>query len=211
MSLLPPDAAAVAWDIDGTLIDSEPLHHRALVAASHGFGVDLTNLPDMAFRGVHMLDVWHVLRPCLPPELDRDSWLAAVEAAYIARATTLMPMPGARATIEALAARGLRQAAVSNSSRAVVDANIAALDTDDCLAFSISFNDVMHGKPDPEPYALAVRRLNLPPARIWAVEDSATGLASAKAAGLGTIALRSGSASTADADLTIDALEEILR
>ncbi len=44
---------AVAWDIDGTLIDSEPLHQRALVAASAALGVDLSDLEPEAFRGVH--------------------------------------------------------------------------------------------------------------------------------------------------------------
>lgn len=208
MSLLPPDAAAIAWDIDGTLIDSEPLHHRALVSASRAFGTDLSDLPDMAFRGVHMPDVWHTLRPRLPPGLDRDLWLRAIEAAYVADAATLVPIPGAVATIRALAERGLRQVAVSNSSRAVVDANIAALGIGAWLDFSISLDDVSRGKPDPEPYALAARRLGLPPACIWAVEDSGTGLASAKAAGLGTVGLRGGALHD-EADAMIDALAEL--
>jgi HAD superfamily hydrolase (TIGR01509 family) len=208
---LPPDAAAIAWDIDGTLIDSEPLHHRALVAASRGFGSDLSDLPDMAFRGVHMLDVWEILRPRLPSGLERDAWLAAIEVAYVRDATTLVPMPGARETVATLAARGLRQVAVSNSSRAVVDANIAALGIGAWLEFSISLDDITRGKPDPEPYALAAQRMGLPPSRVWAVEDSATGLASARAAGLGTIALRTEAALGDHADLTIDALDQIAK
>lgn len=184
MTLLRPDIAAVAWDIDGTLIDSEPLHHRALVAASRGFGADLSDLPEMAFRGVHMPEVWEILRPRLPAGTDRDAWLAAIEAAYVAGSGTLNPVAGAAETVRALAARGLRQVAVSNSSRAVVDANIAALGIGPLLEFSISLDDVTRGKPDPEPYATAARRLGLPPARIAAVEDSAAGLASARAAGL---------------------------
>ncbi len=189
MSLLPADVAAIAWDIDGTLVDSEPLHHRALVEASRGFGVDLTDLPDMAFRGVHMPDVWLALRPRLPGDLDRDCWLAAIEAAYVAGSAALEPIPGAIETIRALAEREVRQVAVSNSSRAVVDANIAALGIGDALDFSISLDDVAKGKPDPEPYALAAIRLGLPPHQVCAVEDSATGLASARAAGLRCIAL----------------------
>jgi HAD superfamily hydrolase (TIGR01509 family) len=184
MTVLPPGIAAIAWDIDGTLIDSEPLHHRALVAASRSFGTDLSDLPDMAFRGVHMLQVWEILRPRLPPDLTRADWLAAIEQAYVAGSGTLVPVAGAVEAVRALAARGIRQVAVSNSSRRVVDANIAALGIATLLEFSISLDDVARGKPDPEPYALAAHRLGLPPARIAAVEDSAAGLASARAAGL---------------------------
>lgn len=209
MTRLPPDAAAIAWDIDGTLIDSEPLHHRALVEATRAFGVDLSDLPDMAFRGVHMPEVWRILRPRLPSDLERDAWLAAIEAAYVAGAETLVPMPGARDTIATLAARGLRQVAVSNSSRPVVDANIAALGIGEWLEFSISLDDIVRGKPDPEPYALAARRLGLPPARLWAVEDSTAGLASARAAGMRTIAFRAEAALRVGADMTIDRLDQI--
>ena len=58
--------SAVAWDIDGTLVDSEPLHHHALLEASADFNVDLGDLPPLAFRGVHMEDVWSKLRSRFP-------------------------------------------------------------------------------------------------------------------------------------------------
>ena len=69
---------AVAWDIDGTLADSEGLHHRALTAVSAALGADLSDLPDRAFTGVHMLDVWTALRPRFPTTLSREAWLAAI-------------------------------------------------------------------------------------------------------------------------------------
>ncbi len=59
---------AIAWDIDGTLIDSEPLHHEALVHASLQFGVDLRDLPSEAYQGVHIGDVWIALRDRLPQD-----------------------------------------------------------------------------------------------------------------------------------------------
>lgn len=209
MSPLPSGIAAVAWDIDGTLIDSEPLHHRALLEASLGFGTDLSDLPDMAFRGVHMPDVWEILRPRLPGDLARDAWLAAIEAAYVAGSDRLVPMAGAVETMRTLASRGLRQVAVSNSSRAIVDANIAALGVAPLLEFSISLDDVARGKPFPEPYALAARRLGLPPARVAAVEDSATGLASARAAGLRGIFIGPGDAVPEGADVHLRSLAEL--
>ncbi len=186
---------AVAWDIDGTLVDSEPRHHRALLAASLGLGVSLGDLPDQAFRGVHMLDVWDALRPRYPAGLERDIWLDAINAAYARDAEPFVPIAGAVEAIRALSAAGLRQVCVSNSNRVIVDANIAALQIGGFVLGSISLDDVRKGKPDPEPYIRACGMLGLPPEAVAAVEDSATGIASAKAAGLVVVAFGSDVAS----------------
>jgi hypothetical protein len=143
---------AVAWDLDGTLIDSEGLHQRALIETSAAFGADLSDLPDEAFRGVHMRDVWATLKPRFPKGVERQTWLAGIERFYVERAYSLAPSPGALETIAALAARGVAQACVSNSGRAVVDANLNALGIRQTIAFSISLEDVSAGKPDPAPY-----------------------------------------------------------
>lgn len=174
----------VAWDIDGTLVDSEALHHLALLAGSLTWGVDLSDLPDQHFRGIHMADVWTILRPRIPTTVQKAEWLKAITAHYIANRTTLKPLPGAVATIKALAARNIPQACVSNSHRSIVDANLDALDISRFMAFTISFDDVSAGKPDPEPYAMAARRFGAAPADILAVEDSEAGMISAARAGL---------------------------
>ena len=179
-----PGFRAVAWDIDGTLVDSEAQHHRALVAISKASGADISDLPDDAFRGIHMLDVWEALRPRFPTSLKRGAWIAAIERHYVERAHEAAPSPGAIEAIRTLAARGVAQACVSNSSRAVVDANLVALGIRDEIAFSISLDDVSAGKPDPEPFLEAARRFALPPRDVVAVEDSAAGAASARKAGL---------------------------
>ncbi len=175
---------AVAWDVDGTLVDSEPLHHRALVAATLAFGIDLSDLPEQHFRGIHMGDVWTALRARLPPALQEAEWLYAITSHYIADRGVLKPLPGAVETIAALAIREVPQACVSNSHRAIVEANLDALGISHFMAFTIAFDDVAAGKPDPEPYRIAARRFGLAPAAVLAVEDSEAGLISAAAAGL---------------------------
>jgi HAD superfamily hydrolase (TIGR01509 family) len=175
---------AVAWDVDGTLVDSEPLHHRALVAASLDLGVDLSDLPDEAFRGVHILDVWETLRPRIGGRVESGVWLAAIERYYVEHRTEIAPIPEAAETVRALFARGTPQVCVSNSSRAIVAANLDALDLTSLIAFSICLYDVAAGKPDPEPYRKASSRLGLRAQEIVAVEDSVTGVSSAHAAGL---------------------------
>jgi HAD superfamily hydrolase (TIGR01509 family) len=175
---------AVAWDVDGTLIDSEGLHQRSLIETGAEFGVDLSDLPDEAFRGVHMRDVWTALKPRFPVSVERKTWIAAIERFYIARAPSLSPIPGALDAVRALAAKGVAQACVSNSVRAIVDANLEALQIRPAISFSISLEDVSAGKPDPEPYREAARRFALPAAAVVAVEDSGAGAHSARAAGL---------------------------
>ncbi len=201
---------AVAWDVDGTLIDSEGLHQRSLVETGADFGVDLSDLPDEAFRGVHMRDVWTTLRPRFPKAIDRKTWIAAIERFYVTLAPSLSPIPGALEAVRALAAVGVAQACVSNSSRAIVDANLHALEIRRSIAFSISLDDVSAGKPDPEPYREAARRFGLPAPAIVSVEDSAAGVHSAREAGLYVLGYAPHGIAIVGANQTIARLNEIL-
>lgn len=205
-----PRFRAVAWDIDGTLIDSEPLHHRALLAACRALGSDLSDLPDQAFRGIHMGDVWKLVSPRLAAGVTEAEWAALIDTHYTENRVSLIALPGAIATIRALAKLGVTQACVSNSSRSVVDANIAALGIADAIAFSLSLNDVTAGKPDPEPYRRACGRLGLPPASVVAVEDSRSGALSARAAGLFVVGYTPTGGGFEAVDLEIDRLEDLL-
>ena len=175
---------AVAWDIDGTLVDSEPLHHEALVHGTLRWGVDLSDLPSQAFRGLHVGDVWAKLRHRMPEDLTQAEWHAAVIGHYVEHRSRVTHIPGAVATIEALAALGIPQVCVSNSNGPVIQANLDSLGVARHMRFVISLDDVSAGKPDPEPYRTACERLGLPPASVLAVEDSVTGATSASRAGL---------------------------
>jgi beta-phosphoglucomutase-like phosphatase (HAD superfamily) len=98
---------AVAWDIDGTLIDSEPLHQRSLVAASAALGADLSDLEPDAFRGVHALDIWKALKPRFSAGATFDAWIAGLEGYYAAHTRELKPIPGALEVMRELQARGV--------------------------------------------------------------------------------------------------------
>jgi HAD superfamily hydrolase (TIGR01509 family) len=175
---------AIAWDIDGTLIDSEPLHHRALLAVCRNWGVDLSDLPEKTFRGVHMEEVWARLRERMPLEAGMQVWLDSISTYYLDNRDQLRPMPNALETVTALASKGLRQVCVSNSSRPIVDANLRAMNIGNFIEFSISLDDVQRGKPDPCPYSFSCGKLGLQPSSVIAVEDTLAGIRSADAAGL---------------------------
>ena len=198
---------AVIWDIDGTLVDSEPLHLVALQTVCDRYRVDISDLRDDCFIGVSVHGVWNALHRRFPPDLAIDAWVDELNTIYAAGASSLAPQPGALCVIGSLASRGIRQAAVSNSNRAVVDANLKSLGIVDRLEFSLSLDDVENGKPSPEPYLRALDRLGLYPAQALAVEDSRTGVRSAKAAGIGTIGLGT---HELGADKQVSRLNEIL-
>jgi HAD superfamily hydrolase (TIGR01509 family) len=206
----PPRFRAVAWDIDGTLVDSEPLHHEALLAAGRNWDVDLSDLPDQAFRGIHVGDVWKLLTPRLPADIVEADWHEAINDHYVGHYERLVAIPEAIATMRALAGLGVRQVCVSNSARRVVDANIKSLGIEDIIEFSLSFDDVTVGKPDPEPYLAACRKLGLAPAEVVAVEDSRSGVTSARAGGLYVVGYRPSGGDFGEVDLATDRLSAVL-
>lgn len=200
---------AVAWDIDGTLIDSEPLHLRALLDTCAGYGVDISDLPDDTFVGVNLHGVWAALAPRFPAALTKAEWAAAIDGHYRAGCDSLVPLSSAAEVVRRIDALGLRQVAVSNSNRAVVDANLGVLGIAAVLDFSLSLDDVPVGKPDPTPYRLAAERLGLAPEEVVVVEDSRTGVAAGCAAGCFTVGLAAEPQALPQADRTIIDLGEL--
>jgi HAD superfamily hydrolase (TIGR01509 family) len=201
---------AVAWDMDGTLIDSEPLHQRGLVAASADLGVDLSDLDPEAFRGVHARDIWKALQPRFAASAKFETWIAGIESYYVAHAAELEANPGAIEAMRELAARGVAQACVSNSGRTIVDANIEALGIGEIIAFSISLDDVSSGKPDPEPFREAARRLGAEPQATVAVEDSGAGARSARTAGLYVVGYAPSGEAFVGADRSVARIMEVV-
>jgi len=179
-----PYIKAVAWDIDGTLIDSEPLHDEVLVTVCADCGADLSDLPANNFRGKHLKDVWLALAPRFFSHITQDEWYDRLVQSYIKQKDRLPRWHEALDVVKQLAEHGIRQVCVSNSGRAVVDTNLSVIGIGDIIEFSISIDDVTKGKPDPMPYALAAERLGLAACEIAAVEDSATGARSAHLAGM---------------------------
>lgn len=202
---------AVAWDIDGTLIDSEPLHEQALLAVCATYTVDIEEIGAERFRGRHMDAVWRILRPRFPATLDQARWMADIETYYIAHIEQAVPFPDAGSTVGRLAMADIPQAFVSNSGRKLVDANLRRLGLRKLRIPSISVDDVPNGKPDPAPYRAACRRLTVSPAQCIAVEDTPTGCRSAHSAGLYTVAInREASPPDMPVDQHIERLGEVL-
>jgi beta-phosphoglucomutase-like phosphatase (HAD superfamily) len=178
---------AVLWDMDGTLIDSEPLHFRSMAHALAHLGVPTDDGLQAKTTGLSESEVLDFCRSSLGISVSAEVWAALRHDYYLARSMSLQARHGALPVFLHLAGSGVPQAVVSNSVRLIVDANMRALALDEAgigNILSISRNDVLKAKPHPEPYLLAATRLGLHPAECLVVEDSLAGVSAGVAAGM---------------------------
>ena len=180
--------AAVVWDVDGVLIDSEPLHLSSLTEICGRYGFDFDAVDNHRWLGKSFIDMWNGIPELRGFGLTCDALRDEIVDLYISRVHGGMARGPAPELVARLAGRGVLQACASSSPRRIVEANVAAVGVADHLAAVIGREDVTHGKPAPDLYLLAAEKLGLAPGDCLAVEDTASGLAAAKAAGLTAIA-----------------------
>jgi HAD superfamily hydrolase (TIGR01509 family) len=179
--------AAVLWDMDGTLVDTEPYWIECEHELVAEFGGTWTDADAHSLVGFDLLDAAHELRTRGGVLLERVEIVERLLDGVIARVADRLPWrPGARELLAECAAAGVPCALVTMSWRRFADAVIASAPPGS-FAVSVTGDEVSAGKPDPEPYAAAAAALGVDPADCVAIEDSPTGVASALAAGCATL------------------------
>ena len=178
---------AVLWDMDGTLIDSEPVAVEALRRAMAEAG--LPEVPDLHEQVVGRAadDIYDWFVRDFGLSLDPVAWEWRKYRHHVAAADRLAGFPAALAAFRGLDALGVGQAIVSNSDRAIVDRQLAIVGLTRPGRISVSRNDVRRGKPDPEGYLRAAWLLSADPADCLVIEDSRSGAAAGRAAGMRTL------------------------
>jgi HAD superfamily hydrolase (TIGR01509 family) len=180
---------AVLFDMDGLLVDSEPLWFEVETDVMTRLGGSWTPADQAALLG-SSLDpaVRYFLErarvPADPAEV-REWMVGGIVAKVLEHGVKIMP--GAAELVAAVGASGLPFALVTSSQRRFVDAVLAQ--TGLRFPVVVTGSDVSRGKPDPEPYLLATRRLGVPPSRSLVLEDSRTGVTAAEAAGCFVVAV----------------------
>ena len=204
--------SAVVFDMDGVLADSEPVYHAAMQAVLAPLGHEVTGEHQRAVMGHSIEDTWAYLRRTFALEGPLDALVAAYDAELLQRLAQLHdPLPGVRELVGALRERGVPIAVASSSLPAWIEALLGGLALDDAFDALVSASMVERPKPAPEIYVEAARRLGQPPERCIAIEDTPTGLASANAAGMLTVQVRSSSTAwppQPDADVVLDTLRD---
>jgi HAD superfamily hydrolase (TIGR01509 family) len=185
--------AAVLVDMDGLLVDTEPVWTVAEVELARQLGGEFT--PDLkaAIVGTRLeVAVPTILRwyggPHDEAAVARTSaWLLGRMVELFAEPPSLLP--GVEELLAALREAGVPTALVSSSYRVLVDAVLAH--EVGSFATTLAGDEVTHGKPHPEPYLIAAERLGVDPRRCVVLEDSPAGVASAEAAGCAVVAVPS--------------------
>ena len=184
---------AVLWDMDGLLVDTEPLWTVAEQELAVRLGGVFTAEAKAAMVGTR-LDVavpvllGHLGQP-VTRELVEDSATWLLERMVELYARPLPLRPGAAALLAAVAAAGVPQVLVSSSYRVLVDA-VLAHGTGPFL-HTLAGDEVVEGKPHPEPYLTAAALLGVDPVDCVVLEDSPAGVASGEAAGCAVVAVPS--------------------
>ncbi|MGG5890750.1 HAD family hydrolase [Falsiroseomonas sp. HC035] len=185
---LPHKPAALVFDMDGLIFDTETLYREAIFAAAAEAGQAMTPALFLSLVG----NPWPRNRALLlaafgnafAVEAFRDDWVRHFEALVLHREFL---KPGVVALLDRLDALGLPRAIATSSSHATAEHHLAAHGLAGRFHHIIAYGDYARGKPAPDPYLLAAERLGVAPARCLALEDSHNGVRSAAAAGMMTV------------------------
>jgi sugar-phosphatase len=192
---------AALFDLDGTLIDSTPSVVRSWAQLAREYGLHV----DLLAEG-HGRPAAQVIASFFP-EHEADAALGRVTEIEVSDLDDVIALDGAAAFLDSLP--DTQRAIVTSGTRLIASSRLraAGLRAPEVV---VTFDDVTHGKPHPEPYLLAAERLGVDPARCVVFEDAPAGLAAARAAGCTTVAI-AGTHPLDDlhADLVVTSLAEL--
>ncbi|MGI8587142.1 MAG: HAD family hydrolase [Chloroflexia bacterium] len=208
-----PDIRAVIFDMDGVLLDSEPLHHAAMnaVLASYGYSVEDAEFSD--YIGDSSENAWRAVisRRALPGDL--ADWVARYGDAVCAVISECgAPMPGLQALLEDLRQDGIPMAVASSSPMRWVETSLDRIGVRSYFRALVGGEMLLRPKPAPEVFLRAALMLGVQPSGCLVIEDSPRGLEAAREARMFVVALQPGWSYLApplnppDADLVVNSL-----
>ncbi|MCQ8280006.1 HAD family phosphatase [Acetobacteraceae bacterium KSS8] len=180
---------AVLCDMDGLLLDSERLSMRALVMAGAELGATLTDAFCRSLIGSPMDRCAAAVRAQEGPDFPAERLVALHEVFLdqMVEGGALDTRPGVSALLDTLDTLGLPRAVVTSSSRKRATTHLAHVGILERFDLLITRDDVVRGKPDPDPYLRGAAAFGMPPSSCLALEDSHNGVHSAHAAGVPVI------------------------
>ncbi len=201
------------FDLDGVLIDSSPFHFASWVKLGEEIGFTMT--PEL-FRQTFGRRNDAILRRFIPDATNEQiaAWSERKEALYRQLAVgKLTPLPGARELVRALKGAGFRLAIASSTPRQNIAFALEQIGMADAFDALVGAEDVTKGKPDPEVFLTAAKRLGVPPERCIVFEDAIAGVIAAKRGGMKCVAVTTTNPRDAlveaGADLVVDSLSEL--
>ena len=214
---VPGQIEAVIFDMDGVLVDTEHLWDEVREELTGEWGGRYTPEAQQAMMGMSSREWSRYLHEVVglrePPEVINAEVIRRMLARYEA---DLPVVPGAVDAVRALASAGYRLAVASSSNRELIDTVLRRLGLTELFEVTVSSEEVARGKPAPDVYLEAARRLRVEPGRCAAVEDSASGIRAAHLAGMRVIAYPNRHYPPADevlalADATVTSVADVSR
>jgi HAD superfamily hydrolase (TIGR01509 family) len=210
-----PEIVAVVFDMDGVLVDTEHLWDEVREELTGEWGGRYTPEAQEAMMGMSSHEWSRYLHETVGLRESPETINAEVVRRMLARYEIELPVvPGAGEAVRRLADDGYRLAVASSSNRELIDAVLRRLELAALFEATVSSEEVGRGKPAPDVYLEAARRLDVPASRCAAVEDSASGIRAAREAGMRVIAYPNrhyppAADVLASADVVIDSLDAL--
>lgn len=208
---------AVIFDMDGVLIDSEPLHHKIFKAYIHNkFGLMISDEEYNTFIGTTNKSIFTALQNRHGVKGNIDAYIEEYEEeyfAYLMTATGEKPIYGVDHLIKKLHQAGMRVALASSSPKKHIDIIVEMFGLNEFFAQKVSGQEVKRGKPAPDIFLRAAELLQVSPEECLVFEDSKNGIVAAKEAGMKCIAFynrNSGNQDLSAADKIIYSFTEML-
>jgi HAD superfamily hydrolase (TIGR01509 family) len=194
---------AIIFDLDGLMVDSEPLARQAWQDIIQAMGRKLDESVYASVVGLRIDESSHILQESLDLPINPKE-LAAMKASRLAEilANGIPIMPGLLELISTIDQRALPWAVATSSNQSYARAIIDQLELSVTCQAIAGGDEVKQGKPAPDIYLLAAERLSISPDECMALEDSVPGARAAVSAGMRTIGVPSGSTSEVDLQFT---------
>ena len=191
MTPTPAILQAAIFDVDGVLINSEPFWRESEIEIFGQYGLRLTEEECMLTTGLRIQEVtqyWYARRPWKGPSTEKmaEDILQGVIRRIRGRG---VPMLGLYEAIRLFQSWHLRLALASSSAESLIDTVVDRLQIRPYFEVICSAENEARGKPFPDVYLAAARKLGVAPEKCLAIEDSIAGVTSAKAAGMRCIAV----------------------
>ncbi|MDE2834260.1 MAG: HAD family phosphatase [Bacteroidota bacterium] len=187
-----PGFKAVLFDMDGVILDSEPIHERALQVALRSYKIEIPASASPLFRGLTEKEICRmVVKRWGAGLVDADTLMDAKFAAYAELSQEVELIPGMLELIEFMHRREWPLGLVTSAAKKDQVRAFQRFGLGKYFPMVVTAADIRHPKPNPQPYQFAASRMNARPADCLVIEDSKYGVASAAAAGCTVIGFTS--------------------
>jgi beta-phosphoglucomutase family hydrolase len=189
MIQIPEDVQGLVFDCDGTIADTMPLHYVAWVEALGKHGYEFSEALFYEMAGIPSRKIVEILNERHGWTLDAQALADFKESLYVEQLHKVTPIEPVVRIVKEYAGK-LPMAVATGATRAICAKTLAAMEVVEYFQAIVTADDVEHGKPAPDIFLEAAKRIGVPPEKCYAFEDGELGLQAARAAGMVAVDIR---------------------